>query len=268
MKTFWFHGGPKLTDLDSLTWDRERNVRDQNAAGPGMYWTRSEREAAGYGTHLYRATTKPGFRWMPQRPTREFAMQLFSQATEARKQQFLENWPDSNATAALSNYVHQDTMLDTAILLYHDLFQYNAEEYVVAIRMLFDGVRVAGQGNHSTSDPRGEHLVCWSPRKLVIDEASLYYRKTRRLELPDRSTRSNPADKKELQRLERKINREKQTGRYDVGFEAVCTCGHTKAEHLAGGGECIVHEQHFIHPGLKERDFCECDKFKKTRIKK
>lgn len=59
---------------------------------------------------------------------------------------------------------------------------------------------------------------------------------------------------------EREINRE-QDGKYGYGFQAVCTCGHTKSVHIAGGHECINAE---IGDGAD----CECAKFRKARVSK
>jgi hypothetical protein len=51
-------------------------------------------------------------------------------------------------------------------------------------------------------------------------------------------------------------------GRYAVGFDAICACGHTKGDHLAGNGrgayECIVHE-------TKNGEPCDCERFRKSR---
>ena len=49
-------------------------------------------------------------------------------------------------------------------------------------------------------------------------------------------------------------------GRYAVSFEAVCTCGHVKGDHLAGRtGRSIYECGH---------DDCDCEKFRKARGKK
>ena len=171
MKTVWYHGGPKLTYLDAIKWDRERGIRDQNAAGPGLYWTLDPREASGYGEHLYRATTKRGFRFMPAgRPSMLCVGRLFDLAPRHRQEQFLENWPDHSLADALANYTREQTMLDAAVVLYHDLFQYNAAEYVEAMRQIYDGARVIGSGGqHGRAGSRGRHLVVWAPDKMIIE---------------------------------------------------------------------------------------------------
>jgi hypothetical protein len=48
-----------------------------------------------------------------------------------------------------------------------------------------------------------------------------------------------------------------EDGRFAVGYETPCTCGHTKGEHAAGrrgdcNGHCVA-------------DLCECEKFKKAK---
>jgi hypothetical protein len=157
----WYHGGPKLEYLDAIRWDRERG-EDGNAAGPGMYWTVDPQEASRYGQHLYRATAKRGFRVMPKRrPTMAFVRSLFDAAPPEDRSMFLEDWADRSAGEALAAYAREETMLGAAVMLYHDLFRYDAAAYVAAMRTHYDGVR-AGQDDR--------HLVVWSPEKLVIAE--------------------------------------------------------------------------------------------------
>ena len=55
----------------------------------------------------------------------------------------------------------------------------------------------------------------------------------------------------------REINREKN-GQFGDSFEAVCRCGHTKGDHIAGGHECVAHE-------FKGGSPCECEKFRRSR---
>lgn len=172
----WYHGGPKITSLDALTWDREYGVRDQNAAGPGMYWTMNPREAAGYGGHLYRATLRPGFRLMPARAASvAFVRRVFAAAGPARVRYLLEDHGEANEPGlrerVVGIYADHDSMLDASIVLYHDLFHHDPNDYVAAMRRLYDGARVVGGGNHNAAGRDGTHLVVWSPAKLTIEEA-------------------------------------------------------------------------------------------------
>ncbi len=72
-------------------------------------------------------------------------------------------------------------------------------------------------------------------------------------------------------------------GRYAVGFDRLCRCGHAKGCHLAGpkgnsNGGCIQHEvaeapgqdyRHLEPAGPHDRDLlCDCEKFRPARIKK
>lgn len=164
----WYHGGPRLTDLRTLKWDRDRNV-DQNANGPGLYWTTDREESQKYGQYHYRGTTNAGWRFMPNRPaTAAFVKSLFDAASKERREAFLENWIDQTVTQALQNYVRHNTMLDASVLLYHDLFSYDADEYVRAIRTLYDGVIVSFP--KTTFSAARKHLICWSPEKMTFKD--------------------------------------------------------------------------------------------------
>lgn len=165
----WYHGGPKLSDLKHLRWDRERNKQDQNAEGPGLYWTTDLQEAKRYGSYLYHGTTRPGFRVLPQtKPTLAFAKQVFRVSSKQRQNDFLQEWDDQPLDKVLASYTHHDTMIDAAVLLYHDLFRYNADEYVHAMSTLYDGAVISFKKT-AFSGPR-KHLVCWSPEKMTIQE--------------------------------------------------------------------------------------------------
>jgi hypothetical protein len=64
-------------------------------------------------------------------------------------------------------------------------------------------------------------------------------------------------------RIEREINRERD-GKYGHGMEAMCVCGHRKGHHVAGGHECIEHEDPTLHSGAMGEP-CSCEKFRKDR---
>lgn len=58
-------------------------------------------------------------------------------------------------------------------------------------------------------------------------------------------------------------------GRYAVGFDAMCVCGHTKGCHAAGrrgdsNGECLGNE---APPPLAYDGECDCPRFRKSRSK-
>lgn len=171
-KSIWYHGGPKLTYLSSIKWDRDRFASSQNSEGPGLYWTTDRDEASTYGAHLYSATMRPEFRLMPnRRPTLRFLMGLYNAAQPEDRECFLSNWDDHvypSPKSVMIKYSHQNTYLDAAVTLYHDLFRHDADEYVAAVRELYDGA-IVKRGETGGSKPR-KHLVCWSPEKLVIQD--------------------------------------------------------------------------------------------------
>jgi hypothetical protein len=47
-------------------------------------------------------------------------------------------------------------------------------------------------------------------------------------------------------------------GRYADANERLCKCGHSKGEHVAGGGDCIVHE-------LEDVPRCDCEKYRRAK---
>lgn len=173
----WFHGGPRITDWSNMRWDRDRSESDLNAEGPGMYWTTDLEEAASYahgGGALYIGRMLPGFRHFPKgRPTLKALERLYWYADEDSQEIFLSNWsieyPGSASAirSVLTKYARQNTLFDAFVTLYHDLFRYDADAYVGALRdMKFDG-HVIGKGETGGSRKR-KHLILWNPRAMEI----------------------------------------------------------------------------------------------------
>lgn len=159
----WYHSGPELSYLSKIRWDRHRN-EDQNAEGPGLYWTTDPKEALRYGKHLYQGTTKRGFRFVPKgKPTLSLLLRIYETAPAANRLQFIEDFGDVQPKEALSSYANQPTILDACILLYHDLFGYDADAYVKSMQNFYDGF-IAHGGHPRKSD----HLIAWSPEKMTI----------------------------------------------------------------------------------------------------
>jgi hypothetical protein len=179
----WYHGGPRIADWNRIRWDRERGSSDLNAEGAGMYWTTDPDEAWGY-THgapdpvVYEATFHPGFKHLPRRkPTMKDLRALFDYATAEDQEIFLSNWnietpaSQTQIDSALRRYSHQQVLFDAYVTLYHDLFRYDADAYVSALRSLgYDGY-VLEKGTTGGSRRR-KHLVLWQPRALDIQEIS------------------------------------------------------------------------------------------------
>jgi 3D (Asp-Asp-Asp) domain-containing protein len=81
--------------------------------------------------------------------------------------------------------------------------------------------------------------------------------------------RRNSGSRKQDAATSADILRDRRTGQYSHGFDAVCVCGHSKGSHLAEGTDCIVHEVPHTdadrawvasHPD----DTCACARFRKT----
>jgi hypothetical protein len=179
----WYHGGPRITDWDHIRWDRQRGSSDLNAEGAGMYWTTDPDEAWGY-THgapdpvVYEATLRESFRPLPARkPTMKDLRALYDYADAESQEIFLSNWsiesPASQAQidSALRHYAHQQSLQDAYVTLYHDLFRYDADAYVSALRRLgYDGF-IVKRGTTGGSKRR-KHLIVWQPRALDIQQIS------------------------------------------------------------------------------------------------
>jgi len=175
----WFHGGARVYNWSRLRWDRDLTTHSGNAEGPGMYWTTDLEEAWSYVSPedpvVYRATQNPGFRYPPRKPTFAKLVELYVQAPPERQEVFLSDWgyewpaPEAIVRATLAPYSRQNTFMDAAVTLYHDLFQHNADEYVHALLALgFDGFVI--QRGTTGGSRRRDHLVVWNPFALSIDE--------------------------------------------------------------------------------------------------
>ncbi len=168
-KTIWYHGGTRITDWSCVKWDRDRGKSDLNAEGPGMYWTTDPEEASGYAcgksSTIYSARLGSGFRFLPKKkPTLSELRELYDLADPERQEIFRSNWPDESLRGALGHYARQESLFDAFVTLYHDLFQYDADEFVAAMRSLgFDGYVVRGTTGGSR---RREHLILWNVRAL------------------------------------------------------------------------------------------------------
>ena len=71
----------------------------------------------------------------------------------------------------MRHYSHQTSLLDAYVTLYHDLFRYNSEEYIAAVRSLgYDGFTV--ERGKTGGSKRRRHLIIWNLRALAIQEIS------------------------------------------------------------------------------------------------
>lgn len=174
-KIVWYHGGTTVQDWAYYRWDRDRTTSDGNQEGPGMYWTTDLEEAQRYiadeNGALYTGAMKDGFRLLPKRPSLGILMKLYQEADEEYQQAWLSNWdielPASykEIEVIMKKYNSQSSMLDAAVTLFHDLFRFNANEYVRALQAIgFDGAVVA-RGTTGGSRRR-QHLILWNIRAM------------------------------------------------------------------------------------------------------
>jgi len=182
-RQLWYHGGSLIENWEHVRWDRDRSTSDLNAEGPGMYWTTDDEEAWGY-THghedatVYVATMRDSFKLFPRkRPTMAALRDLYDFASPEDQEIFLSNWnietPASKAeiAQALKPYTGQTSLFDAYVTLYHDLFRYDSDVYVAAMRSLgYDGFIV--ERGTTGGSRRRKHLILWNPRMLDIEEAS------------------------------------------------------------------------------------------------
>jgi len=180
-RQLWYHGGPRIQNWEHVRWDRDRSTSDLNAEGPGVYWTTDQEEAWGYtrgeDATVYVATMRDGFKLLPKkRPTMRELRDLYELAGYEDQEIFLSNWGLEMSASraeiddALKRYSHQTSLFDASVTLYHDLFRYDSDTYVAAMRSLgYDGF-IVDRGTTGGSRRR-KHLILWNPRMLDIEEA-------------------------------------------------------------------------------------------------
>lgn len=180
-RTTWYHGGPKIRPGSVMSWDRDRSRQDLNAEGPGMYFTSSYDEANGYAhAHphgvVYRGKMKRDFHLLPKKGANLATLRaLYELATPESKEVFLSNWsieypaPAGDVLRALEPYTRERSLHDALVTLYHDLYRYDANEYVRSLEVLgFDGVAFDKgiiDGHHRL------HLVVWNPGAMNLEPA-------------------------------------------------------------------------------------------------
>lgn len=160
--TTWYHGGHQTKFSENHRWDRDRTTSSLNQEGPGIYFTSSYQQATSYGPIVIEMELPSGFKVMPLRkPTMKQLMALYDEASEEDQEIFLSNWGENiTPQEALKHYSHQDNIHDAAVTLYGDLFRYDSDAYIEAVRTLgYDGVIV----------PKSygvKHLIAWNLKKI------------------------------------------------------------------------------------------------------
>lgn len=166
----WFHGDPQLrTDFRDQRWDRDRTTSSLNEDGPGVYFTTNYDHAASYGAYVVELRLPKEFRALRrQKPTMKALRKVFGEARPEQQERFLADWDGAPASEILAKYARQPTLHGALVSLYGDLFQYDADAWIAAVRELgYDGVIV----------PKSygvEHLIVWAPEKILgyVHEAS------------------------------------------------------------------------------------------------
>lgn len=179
--TTWYHGGPKIRPGSVMSWDRDRGKSDLNAEGPGMYFTSSYDEANGYAHGhpkgvVYRAKMKKGFKLLPKKGANLATLRAFyALAPKDSQETFLSNWysewppSEEGLVRALMPYTREKSLHDALVTLYHDLYQYDASEYVTSLSTLgFDGVAL---DKGVIDGHRRLHLIVWNPGAMDMEEA-------------------------------------------------------------------------------------------------
>ena len=163
----WFHGDREArASFADQVWDRDRTVASQNANGPGIYFTSSQKEAASYGPFLYEGICLPGFRLMPKKkPTMRFLLAIFSHANAADREIFLSNWDTKDPRRALASYAQREpTIHDAAQVLYGDLIRSAGDWIRAMVACGYDGVVVSGESLANGV----QHLVVFDPSKMRV----------------------------------------------------------------------------------------------------
>jgi len=143
-----------------------------------MYWTTDPVQARGYAHGhadpvVYSATKRAGFVELPRKsPTLAEIRALYELAEPEARGYFLSNWDVDRDVAtrseidrALLPYSRDmGPLLDAYVTLYHDLFSYDADAYVGALRKL-------GYDGHVVKMREGvRHLVLWNPKAMKVSE--------------------------------------------------------------------------------------------------
>jgi hypothetical protein len=159
----WYHGDKVAYRRfpRDWKWDRDRTTHSMNEEGPGIYFTTKYEQAASYGPTVVEVVLPKSFRLMPKKKASMTELKrFFEQADEDDKDIFLSNWNYAPAQEVLQKYSRQTTLHDALITLYADLFRYDADAWIQAVRTLgYDGVVI--EKSYGV-----KHLIVWNPEAL------------------------------------------------------------------------------------------------------
>ncbi len=167
----WYHGdAARRSGFSDQRMDRPRD-QDQNAMGPGIYWTRDLEQARGYAFpkgYVYAArmnTTRSRVIGESTPPQRGKVLALLAQATPENREAGLSDW-DENPVRARENLIRaclaNERMLDAMLEVYRGFFT-TPEEYAAAVVQ-------AGFDAFVHELPEVDHLIVWNPS--IIDVVS------------------------------------------------------------------------------------------------
>ena len=161
--TVFYHGDRRpRTSFADQKWDRDRTTSSLNDEGPGIYFTSDYDQASSYGPYVVEFSPSKDFRLMPaKKPTLKQLREVFDMVTNENQETFLSNWGEGvRATDILKKYTHQNTLHDALVSLYGDLFQFDSEDWIRAVRSLgYDGIVLEKSYGK-------KHMIVWNADKL------------------------------------------------------------------------------------------------------
>lgn len=161
----WYHGDLRETDFSDHIMDAEDYSRNRNAVGPGIYWTRDDWQARGYGQggFFYTATVKidpKRLMTIDHKPTRWFIERFIRLAPKEARETGLSNWMN-NMKMAVDAYVQEDDLHESLVGVYNDFYGRDSKAFAKSmINIGFDAYL-----HHL---PAVDHLIVWNTKILNI----------------------------------------------------------------------------------------------------
>lgn len=181
MSDVWYHGdSAKRSRFDDQKMDRDQHV-DPNAMGPGIYWTKDERQAYGYAApkgYVYTAQVKSNKLIKDNtRPNQAKLEKLVSLVDKESLGYGLSNWGEDYERGlqsrafreAINAYMNYNTsMIDATLQIYHDFFgRSGANEWCRAM------VKI-GYDAFLHKLPATYHLVVYNPKVIHVVSEDKY----------------------------------------------------------------------------------------------
>lgn len=181
MSDVWYHGdSARRPRFDDQKMDRDQHV-DPNANGPGIYWTKDERQAYGYAHpngYVYTAKIKSSKLIKDNTPIKRDKVAQLILATDKEGLLYgLSNWGEDYEKGeksrafqeAVSSYTNYNTaMIDAALTIYHDFFgRVDANEWTRAM------VKI-GYDAFLHKLPATYHLIVYNPSVIKVTSEEKY----------------------------------------------------------------------------------------------